>query len=79
MGLYLANYQTKTKLAVKEFWSGRDIARTKQVATGKADQGERSAVTGGRNMDGFIALMEDITRGNGLKKAIIHQQRIALT
>jgi len=79
MGLYLANYQAKTKQAVKGFWSGRDAARTKQIAAGKADQGERSAVTGGRNMDGFIALMEAITRGNGLKEATIHLNRKTLT
>ena len=30
-------------------------------------------------MDGFIALMEDITRGNGLKDATIHLQRKTLT
>jgi hypothetical protein len=79
MGLYLANYKAKTQQAVKGFWLGRDQARTKQIAAGKTDQGERSAVTGGRNMDGFIALMVDITRGNGLKKAAIHLERKALT
>lgn len=79
MGLYLANYEAKTKKAVKSFWNGRDQARMRQIATGKADQGERSAVTGGRNMDGFIVLMEDLTRGNGLKDATIHLQRKALT
>jgi len=79
MGLYLANYEAKTKQAVKGFWSGRHAARTKQIASGKADQGERSSVTSGKNMDGFLSLVEDLTRGNGLKAATIHLQRKALT
>lgn len=79
MALYLANYKVKTKAAIKSFWSGRDAARVKQDATGKADQGERAAVTSGKNMDGFIALMEQIVRGNGLKNATVHLQRRALT
>ena len=79
MGLYLANYEAKTKQAVKGFWSGRDLARVKQVTAGRSDQGERAAVTGGKNMNGFIALMEDITLGNGLKEATIHFERKALT
>ena len=36
-------------------------------------------MTSGKNMDGFIRLMEEITRGNGLESAEIHLQRRALT
>lgn len=79
MALYLANYKVKTKAAIKSFWNGRDAARVKQAASGKVDHGERSAVTSGKNMDGFIALMEQIVRGNGLKNATVHLQRRALT
>ncbi|MCX6880264.1 MAG: PaeR7I family type II restriction endonuclease [Verrucomicrobia bacterium] len=79
MGLYLANSETKTKAAVKAFWKGRSAAHSKQVASGKADQGERSAVTGGKNMDGFISLVADLVKGNGLKTAEIYLQRKVLT
>jgi hypothetical protein len=79
MGLYLANYSTRTKAAVKGFWSGREAARTRQATSGKADQGERSAVTAGKNMDGFISLMGDLVRGNGLENATLHLQRRALS
>ena len=79
MGLYRANSEAKAKEAVKAFWKGRSAARSKQVASGKADQGERSAVTGGKNMDGFISLVADLVKGNGLKSAEIHLQRKALT
>lgn len=79
MPLKLANYESKALLAVKAFWSGRDEARLKQAAAGKADQGERSAVTAGINMNGFISLMEELVRVNGLKSAEIHLTRRVLT
>lgn len=79
MPLNLANYESKALLAVKAFWSGRDEARLKQAAAGKADQGERSAVTAGKNMNGFISLMEELVRVNGLKSAEIHLTRRVLT
>ncbi len=79
MPLELANYEAKAQAAVKAFWAGRHAASTKQSATGKQDQGERSAVTGGKNMDGFIALMTDLVHANGLKSAEIHLVRKTLT
>jgi len=79
MPLDLTNYETKTKAAVKAFWKGRQAASAKQIGGGKADQGERSAVTGGKNMDGFISLMRDLVRVNGLKSAEIQLGRQTLT
>ena len=79
MPLDLANYEAKAKAAIKAFWKGRHAASTKQAASGRADQGERSAVTGGKNMDGFISLMRDLVRDNGIKSAEIHLERKALT
>lgn len=79
MALNLANYEAKTRKAGKTFWAGRTAASLKQVASGKADHGERSAVTGGKNMDGFLSLVRDLVHGNGLQSAEIHLQRKALT
>lgn len=79
MPLDLANYEAKTRKAVKAFWAGRTAAHMKQAGSAKADRGERSAVTGGKNMDGFIYLISDLVHGNGLKSAVIHLQRKALT
>jgi len=79
MPLFLANYESKSRKAVKAFWSGRDEARLKQATIGKSDQGERAAVTAGKNMNGFISLMEDLVRGNGLKTAEILLTRRVLT
>ncbi|MFZ5950423.1 MAG: PaeR7I family type II restriction endonuclease, partial [Candidatus Rifleibacteriota bacterium] len=60
MALNLVDYQKKVRLAVKAFWKSREAAKKKQVDPGKADQGERSGVTSGKNMDGFIDLVFDL-------------------
>ena len=50
MPLNLANHEAKAKAAVKRFWTGRTAATDTQSATGKLDQGERGAVTGGNSL-----------------------------
>ena len=79
MPLNLCNYEQQARAAVKAFWQTRDAARQKQQALGKADQGERAGVTGGKNMDGFANLVIDLVRANGLAHAQICQQRALLT
>ncbi|MGE0082325.1 MAG: PaeR7I family type II restriction endonuclease [Thiohalomonadaceae bacterium] len=79
MALDLVNYERKARAAVQAFWGNREAARKKQIESGKADQGERAGVTAGKNMDGFIALVCDIVRANGLAHADIHQKRALLT
>jgi hypothetical protein len=79
MPLDLVNYEPKAVEAVKAFWGNRVAARQKQIELGKTDQGERSGVTGGKNMDGFIAMAIDIIHANGLKDAEIYQHRAMLT
>jgi hypothetical protein len=69
MAINLANYKRKARDSVKAFWGNREAARQKQIEAGKADQGERAAVTAGKNMDGFIALMIDLVEANGLGDA----------
>lgn len=79
MALDLVDYERKVLEAIKAFWGNREAARQKQIESGKADQGERAGVTGGKNMDGFIALVIDLVRANGLAHAEIHQKRAVLT
>jgi hypothetical protein len=79
MALDLVDYEKKTREAVMAFWGNREKARQKQIEAGIVDQGERAGVTGGKNMDGFIALVMDIVRANGLDHASIHQKRAVLT
>lgn len=79
MALDLVDYERKAHEAVQTFWRNRESARQRQIVSGKADQGERAGVTSGKNMDGFIALVFDLVRANGLERADIHQRRAVLT
>ena len=49
MAIDLADYDIKTKEAIKEFWRNREQARKKQIESGKTDKGERAGVTAGKN------------------------------
>jgi hypothetical protein len=79
MSLNLVDYEQKTREAVKAFWGNREVARQKQIEAGKQDQGNRAAVTAGKNMDGFIALVIDLIEANGLVNAEVKRERRVLT
>lgn len=61
------------------FWGNREKARQKQTEAGILDMGERAGVTGGANMDGFVSLVQDVVRANGLAHADMHLTRAMLT
>lgn len=79
MALDLVDYEQKARDAIKAFWGSRESAKQQQIESGRADQGERAGVTAGKNMDGFLALVIDIIKANGLDQAEIHQNRAMLT
>lgn len=79
MPLDLVDYENRARKAVKAFWGNRAAAKRKQLKSGKADQGERAGVTSGKNMDGFMSLILDVIKANGLARAEIHRQRAVLT
>lgn len=79
MTLDLRHHDKKSRDAVAAFWQHRAQAKAKQVDRGKSDQGERAGVTAGKNMDGFLSLVIDTVKANGLKKAEIHQKRAVVT
>ena len=56
----------RTEKAVAHYWQTRAAQRKKQEAGGKADQGLRSAVTGGAQMDGFIDLFTELVAEAGI-------------
>src|SRR4030066_2087297 len=56
----------RTPKAVAPYWQTRTAQRKKQEAGGKADQGLRSAVTGGAQMDGFIDLFTELVTEAGI-------------
>lgn len=79
MAIDLSDYEKKAREAVQAFWGNREQARLKQIESGNVDQGERAGVTAGKNMDGFIALVMDVVRANGLDHADIHRERRVVT
>jgi Restriction endonuclease XhoI len=79
MPLDLADYETKAREAVQAFWGNRERARQKQIEAGRVDAGERAGVTAGKNMNGFVTLVHDLVRANGLTNADIHLNRAAVT
>lgn len=79
MSLDLVQYENKAHNAILRFWKSRDDAGKKQLASGNIDQGERSSVTSGKSMDGFVSLVTEIVLANGLAHAEIHLERAALT
>ena len=79
MPLDLVGYERKAKDGIKAFWGNREKARQKQIEAGKVDQGERSGVTGGKNLDGFVSLILDFVTANGLAPTDVHQKRALVT
>ncbi|NWH07863.1 MAG: restriction endonuclease [Alphaproteobacteria bacterium] len=79
MAIDLVNFEQKAREAVQAFWGNREKARQKQIESGNVDQGERAGVTAGKNMDGFVALVIDLVRANGLDHAAIHRERSVVT
>lgn len=61
------------------FWGNREKARQKQIESGGTDQGERAGVTAGKNMDGFVALIIELVKANGLGHAQLHQTSAVVT
>jgi hypothetical protein len=72
---FLQNLSEQTKQAVAQYWQTRAAQRQKQAQTGKADQGLRSAVTGGAQMDGFIDLFSDLITLAGIPKQCIFRKK----
>ena len=58
--------------AVRHFWKVRTQQHKKQgSSTGKKDAGNRSAVTGGKHLDGFIRLLTELLAEAGLPDSAI--------
>lgn len=75
MSMDLADIETRLQEAVRVFWRTRQSQARKQRAGGTADQGARSAVTGGKQMDGFVRLLADLIVRAGVADASVHRHR----
>ncbi|MBL8764272.1 MAG: restriction endonuclease [Phycisphaerae bacterium] len=56
----MKDLEARVSEAVRFFWSTRTSQNAKQSASGRRDAGSRSAVTGGKQMDGFVLLLRDV-------------------
>jgi hypothetical protein len=61
--------------AVAHYWNTRTGQRDRQLQTGKADQGLRSAVTGGAQMDGFIDIFTELIVRAGIPERFIFRKK----
>jgi len=57
------------------YWATRLAQQRKQEKTGRADQGLRSAVTGGAQMDGFVDLFTDLIVDAGITEKYIFRKK----
>ena len=66
----------KIAAAVKHFWKTREKQRKQQgLGTGLKDQGARSSVTGGAQLDGFADLIKELLIGCGLSDTTIFRKQ----
>jgi hypothetical protein len=70
----LADLPKHTREAVRFYWQTRSQQSEKQRKAGGADQGLRSAVTGGAQMDGFIELLTKLVIEAGIDAKDIYYQ-----
>jgi len=61
--------------AVREFWRSRGSQASQQAERGVSDQGTRSEVTGGRQMDGFVRRITELVVAAGVAESSIHTRR----
>jgi hypothetical protein len=71
----LQELSTRAQRAVAHYWRTRTSQRRRQEQTGRKDQGLRSAVTGGAQMDGFVDLFSDLIADAGIPKEFIFRKR----
>lgn len=66
-------------IAISHYWKTRQIQAQKQAKSGISDQGARSAVTGGAQMDGFIKLITDLVIEAGADEStVFHDKHLEL-
>jgi hypothetical protein len=75
----LAQLPKYTREAVRFYWETRSNQSAKQREAGGSDQGSRSAVTGGAQMNGFIELLTKLVIEAGIDRThIFYDQSLEL-
>ncbi len=69
-------WQDRLTEAIQYFWKTRQQQSDKQGSkTGTRDAGSRTAVTGGKQLDGFVELLRDFLGESGLDRACIYTSK----
>ncbi|OPY58448.1 MAG: Type-2 restriction enzyme PaeR7I [Pelotomaculum sp. PtaU1.Bin035] len=76
MTLLIEEVNDNLKNAVAHFWKTRLRQLKRQQASDRKDQGARSAVTGGAQMDGFISLIANLVAAAGVTDAEIFRDKL---
>ena len=72
----LADLDRQLRKAILHFWRQRAGQSKKQGGTeGDKDRGDRSAVTGGKHLDGFRELVATLLEAAGLQRATIYWRK----
>ena len=67
------------KSAIAHFWNTRSSqGKLQGITSGQKDSGNRSRVTGGKQMDGFVSLFARIIKEEGLPSEAIHVSNTTL-
>src|SRR5437764_69586 len=67
----LADLPLQAAVAIRHFWQTRQSQGTAQKLAGVTDAGNRGAVTGGKQMDGFIGLANTLLTRVGVEEACV--------
>lgn len=71
MDIDISKYDKIIQKAVKLFWQTRNNQKNRQIEGDTTDQGNRGAVTGGQQMNGFIELLTYICEEFGIHRNCI--------
>ncbi len=71
----IPHLEENIKEAIKYFWATREKQTSAQKISGKLDAGNRSAVTGGKQMEGFEELARNIAKSAGVPEGSIFKSK----
>lgn len=72
MKIDISIYNKDIANAVAYFWDTRKSQQDKQKGKNSSDQGNRGAVTGGKQMNGFLELLEKVCIDNDIPESCIY-------
>ncbi len=72
MKIDTTKYKPLIKSAIKLFWDTRNEQTVLQSVKNIKDTGNRSAVTGGKQLDGFLELLSVVAKDIGIPKESIY-------